>query len=532
MGGAGAGGGVGIKGGGLVTNYGVITGGQGGFNGAQKTGTGYGGEGVQLHGGDLINKGTITGGVSGDSYGGAGVTGGFGAGGLLNYGLIAGGRGVSGNGGYGVVAGGGNLVNRGTIAGGNSNNGLGGVGVKLQFGAVLTNQGTIDGGYSTYRAGGVGVQVGGGLLTNFGVIAGGDGGGFGDGVGVTLDGTLVNRGLIRGGGGAAGVVTSFAYASRIENAGTIEGLNNSVVFNSNRDVLVADAGAQFIGAIVGGGGTFELAGGTGVISGLGRNGKLSGDDGATFSGFGTYLIGAGGHWSLSGTNALGTRQSLTVDSGLIVEGSLREATGATVTIDHGGALRFQGSGQTLAGSIVNQGLIAVQRTTLAITGPVSGDGRAHIDDGTLAVASALTWNVAFTGVSGVLDLGQSRNFVGAISNFAAGGRDVLDLGDIEFVNAGEATFSGDTSGGTLTVMDGTNTASIRLIGNYLGDTFVAASDGQGGVTVTAMAAGPPSPHALVAAMAGLGAAGAMSHVLAEAHTHDRPMLFAPRSQRV
>ena len=129
---------------------------------------------------------------------------------------------------------------------------------------------------------------------------------------------------------------------------------------------------------------------------------------------------------------------------------------------------------------------------MTLAGAVSGAGLATIDDGTLAVeAAGFAQAVRFTGASGTLDLAQSRSFAGSVAGFAGG--DVLDLGDIAFTNAGEASFSGDASGGTLTVSDGTNTASIRLLGNYLGDTFVAASDGAGGVSITAMAAGPPSP---------------------------------------
>lgn len=103
---------------------------------------------------------------------------------------------------------------------------------------------------------------------------------------------------------------------------------------------------------------------------------------------------------------------------------------------------------------------------------------------------------------------------------------MLDLSDIAFTGAGEATFAGDASGGLLTVGDGTNTASIRLIGDYLSDSFVAASDGAGGVAITAAASAAPSAHPLVAAMAGLGAAVAASPVGAGTYLQHRPMLLA------
>jgi hypothetical protein len=46
-----------------------------------------------------------------------------------------------------------------------------------------------------------------------------------------------------------------------------------------------------------------------------------------------------------------------------------------------------------------------------------------------------------------------------------------------------ASYSGDTSSGTLSVTDGAHTANIALLGNYLASTFVASSDGHGGTSV-------------------------------------------------
>ncbi|MGI8839947.1 MAG: hypothetical protein ACR2F8_04050 [Caulobacteraceae bacterium] len=455
---------------------------------------------------------------------GKGAAGGDGAhlsagGGLVNAGVIVAGEGGGGGsvGDFGVKRGGAGAA--------------GGAGVRLTAGGDILNTGTIRGGQ-----GGAG---------SYDYYNGGRGGNGGAGIVLSAGGTVDNRGLIEGGaggaggqgrhhrygrGGAAGVgiFAGPGAAATVTNAGTIVGAVNSVVFAQAGDILIADAGAQFVGAIVGGGGTFVLAGGTGAVSGLGGAGQVSGTDSATFSGFGSYGIGAGGHWSLTGTNVLAAGQSLTVDGVLTVDGSLSEAAGAAIAIDPGGVLRFQAPGQTLAGSIVNNGLLAVQGTSLTVTGSVSGFGQAAIDDGTLGFTSFFSENVAFAGRSGVLQLAQSRNYFGTIFGFAAGGGDALDLRDIAFTSAGEATFSGSSSGGFLTIDDGTHSARIRLAGDYVGDTFVAASDGAGGVIVTAMAAGPPALHAFVAAMAGLGAAGAIHPVPADLHAQGRPTVFAPR----
>ena len=61
---------------------------------------------------------------------------------------------------------------------------------------------------------------------------------------------------------------------------------------------------------------------------------------------------------------------------------------------------------------------------------------------------------------------------------------MLDLGDIGFVSAAEATFSGTASGGTLTVTDGAHVSHVLLAGNYTQTGFVAASDGHGGTDIT------------------------------------------------
>ena len=119
--------------------------------------------------------------------------------------------------------------------------------------------------------------------------------------------------------------------------------------------------------------------------------------------------------------------------------------------------------------------------------------------------------MAFTGTTGVLHLAQSKTYTANITGFSKSGATSLDLGDIGFVGSTEATFSGTTSSGVLTVTDGTNTAHINLKGNYTTSTFVASSDGHGGTIVvdsTAKdAAIAPSSAKFIEAMAGLGASG-------------------------
>ena len=112
--------------------------------------------------------------------------------------------------------------------------------------------------------------------------------------------------------------------------------------------------------------------------------------------------------------------------------------------------------------------------------------------------------MTFAGKSGVLELAQSTTYFSTIGGFAEG--DSLDLRDIGLTSKTKVTFLGNSLGGSLTVTDGTHTAFIRLAGDYRSDTFVAASDGGGGVLLTVHPTAP-SAQAFVASMAGMAGPG-------------------------
>jgi hypothetical protein len=145
--------------------------------------------------------------------------------------------------------------------------------------------------------------------------------------------------------------------------------------------------------------------------------------------------------------------------------------------------------------------------TLTLNKDVTGSGAAHISGGTLVAAGAFSENVQFTGSSGTLALAHAQAYAGKVSGFSHTGTTSLDLQDIGFVSASEATFAGTTAGGTLTVTDGTHTAKIKLVGNYTGASFTASSDGHGGTVIVDPT--PSAPH-FVAAIAAHGARGGAS----------------------
>jgi hypothetical protein len=91
-------------------------------------------------------------------------------------------------------------------------------------------------------------------------------------------------------------------------------------------------------------------------------------------------------------------------------------------------------------------------------------------------------------VTGSLILDHATQFTGKIYGLSGNGdpnaSDLLDLRDISFSSGTSAVFSGNSSGGILTVDDGLgHVAHITLVGNYTASTFNLASDGSGGTMV-------------------------------------------------
>src|SRR5262249_47185617 len=103
------------------------------------------------------------------------------------------------------------------------------------------------------------------------------------------------------------------------------------------------------------------------------------------------------------------------------------------------------------------------------------------DGGFVEISGGKPQSVVFAGTTGTLKIDHSVAFTGTVSGLT--GADAIDLADIHFDADTTATFSGTTTGGTLTVSDGTHPAHIALSGNYLSSGWTLSSDGNGGTVV-------------------------------------------------
>ncbi len=446
--------------------------------------------GVQLDAqGTVSNKGSISGGRSGARL----FDGGF----VYNEAgaLVAGGRlfGVEITGAYGKV------INCGSIYSAQ------GAGVNFGAGGLVINEtGAITG-----ATVGVTISGGAGTVANAAYI---------EGVQLAGGGQVINAATGTIGGG--GIVDEGAGGVTITNHGAIDNdAGASVTFSAASDRLIVEAGSSWTGAVMGGGGTLELAGGTGTVTGLGGAASLSGAEAMNFSGFGAYSIDKGASWTLSGTNslasggALGVAGKLTLAGTLVNAGAISGAKGSTITLKKGdiiggslssaGLVTVSGAGNTLdgtakaltngaaitlanraaltiEGSIVNAGAITLAGTTgptsLIVGKPgvtLSGGGHVVLGAGafntlTGAAATATLTNLDNT-ISGAGLIGAAKM---TLVNKAAGIIDqtgssalTIDTGTKAITNAGTIEASGP--GGLNIASAVANTGLIEAMGGAL-----------------------------------------------------------------
>jgi len=190
--------------------------------------------------------------------------------------------------------------------------------------------------------------------------------------------------------------------------------------------------------------------------------------GATVSGTtlssGEFDVLAGG--SASGTIVSGGAEYVslggTENGTTVLTGGFEFVFGTAIgdTVNSGGTERVFG-GAHLSGATVNGGFVEL-----------------------LSGGTAGTSQINFTLNGGTLQLDDSVHFDGTISGFGVPGG--IDLRDISFASSGFSLgySSSTSSSGTLTVTDGTNTATLHLLGQYVAGNFTAQADGNGGTLIT------------------------------------------------
>jgi large repetitive protein len=295
--------------------------------------------------------------------------------------------------------------------------------------------------------------------------------------------------------------TNFYNAPTIVNNGTISGgfdlsastiLNNATIAGSSagssshselsapsivNDGTISDVGAMVLSGSVTGTGQIDLESGA----------KLT-ISGSIASGNTIALLGTGDVLSISSSIAApitGFGPSDIIDFAGTITSAVYNSTGTNI-----GTLTLYDN-TTVAGTLTLAGNYSGDAfITTAIGGGVTQivDPPATpvtINNGaSLEISSSSTDAVTFAGNTGSLQLDRSQSFAGTIAGF--GGQDQIDLGDIAFSSNATLAYAPNrvNTGGMLTASDGTHTANIALLGQYLASSFVTASDGHGGTLIT------------------------------------------------
>jgi hypothetical protein len=305
---------------------------------------------------------------------------------------------------------------------------------------------------------------------------------------------MINNGTLDAAGGPGTTFTLSAYS--FQNNGTIR----------------VEAGGKFVVKVFNGAfltkGTYDI----------GANASLTGIAFAnTTLSLNVIYEGTGASFLPDGLTAIGKMGSLTLKNGATlnvashfeIDGSLRLVRGSfstdSITVAAGGVL--SGSGTVLA-TVENDGTINAAGRTLTITQHVTGAGQATIEKSARLefgsdVAAGQT--VLFKGNSGALALDYAQGFAGTIAGFAPG--NVIDL-----VNTKANATSYSAAKQTLTIKENnTVVATLKLSGNYAGDTFTLASDGNGGTEIE-VAAKAARIHRFIEAVAASAPPGAVSPI--------------------
>jgi hypothetical protein len=202
---------------------------------------------------------------------------------------------------------------------------------------------------------------------------------------------------------------------------------------------------------------------------------------------------------IDGTGTLGSSTSSltnvgTIDSNVTKHAALIINGGLT----NQGLIEATNDGSLIVGSVANTGTIAVEGGGyLNASGPVTSGGVAKVDGfGTLEFDNSADVHVRF-GERATLQLDDPAKFSGDIAGFGPTGNglstmNTIDLRDVSFAHLTTLGFKENAAGtaGALTISDGTHTANLSLLGNFVASFakgtpsssfqgFVVSDDGSG-----------------------------------------------------
>jgi autotransporter passenger strand-loop-strand repeat protein len=287
------------------------------------------------------------------------------------------------------------------------------------------------------------------------------------------------------GGGDRGNITifGFTYGTVVSSGGEeiveYQGVASGTIVTSGGEEIVEYRGVAS-GTIVGRGGS-EIVEGDGYtyLPEVGYFTSSFGTANGTIVSSGGYEIVSGGYTSDNGVTVYGsgvTNGTIVSRGGYEIVSSGGVASGTVVSR---GGHELVGPGGVTSGTVVYRGGAEVVQNGGVANGTFIDGGRLEIQGG--GSTSAVATRFATSG--GILQLDSSLTFGGLVAGF--GKPDQLDLRDIAFISGTtHPTWTQSGTTGTLAVTDGTHTADITLLGQYVAGNFHVRTDNHGGTIVT------------------------------------------------
>ncbi len=322
----------------------------------------------------------------------------------------------------------------------------------------------------------------------------------------TLAGDLANTSTITIGAAATlDLVSGTLSGGSITNHGTIDTTGTSAIDDAT---LTGGKLTVATGTLTLGANTFSgvdvINTATGILSNTGAL-KLTGSDtlAGDLANTSTITIGAAATLDLVGGTLSGGSIS---NHGTIAATSGNNDIATGTTVNNGGTLEVTGGALTIDGSVHNSGTLEANGGTLVIasdadiTGSnpsvtITNGGMAEFAGG--SSGQPLDLNATFSG-SGALQLDHSQYFGGTLTGFASG--DTIDLKDIGYASGETNVWNGGND--TLTITNGTHTATLTFASSYTQNDFALTSDGGSGTPGTDVVWSPAQ-----ASLAGLDSAG-------------------------
>jgi hypothetical protein len=193
--------------------------------------------------------------------------------------------------------------------------------------------------------------------------------------------------------------------------------------------------------------------------------------------YGTFVLAGGG--LRAGSISIGSGGAF-----LVTQGQYTGQNSIAAVADNGSFTVENSVSANVVGSVTGAGSFTVENSAnLIISGADSVAGSFTIaNTANLELVAPETARIIFApGSNGTLKL-DSLSPTGQISGFST--NDKIDLAGLAFVQGSmKASFSGNTSGGILTVSNGAQSVAINLAGNYTQSSWHLSPDKTGGTSV-------------------------------------------------